>query len=248
MAAVEPTGLMERVREALAARAPSMKAAAAEIGVTINTLERHLGGEHVRSDSRRKYEDWLSGRAGRRSVFRRAAAPRQAQMVLDAPAEPEVALPFAPECAHLVVDIFSGCGGLSLGFDLLDGGRQFRTVLAMDVVSATIEVMNRNYTVLRGHDEAPVARVADLTEFLDETEVLAFYLDHVIRLHKGVDARHRMDALAGGTFPRFLAGLRAIDEAFLDELATAREAPPLPGGVRRTRQGGARADLRDRVP
>jgi site-specific DNA-cytosine methylase len=194
--------------------------------VTPNTLERHLSGEHVRSDSARKYEDWLSGRIGRRSVFRRAAAPRQEQMVLDGPAERELPLPSAPERPHLVVDIFSGCGGLSLGFDLLDGGRQFRTVLAMDVVPATVSVMNCNHRAMHGRGETPVARVADLTEFLDETEVLAFYLDHVIRLHGDADAKQRMNALAGGAFPRFLAGLRAIDEAFLNELSTAREARP----------------------
>jgi site-specific DNA-cytosine methylase len=220
----EPADVMKRVSATIAARGLTMKAAAAEIGVTLNTLERHLIGEHVRSDSARKYEDWLSGRPGRRKVFRQPSAPQQEGLALDLPAEPKVLLPAPPARPHLVVDIFSGCGGLSLGFDLLGEGAHFRTVLAMDVVPATVAVMNRNQAALHGATGATVARVADLTEFLDETEVLGFYLDHVIRLHSDAETRRRMDALAGGAFPRFLSALRAVDEVFLDEMAAAREA------------------------
>lgn len=220
----DPADIMKRVSATIAMRSLTAKAAAVEIGVTLNTLERHLIGEHVRSDSARKYEDWLSGRVGRRKVFRQSDAPRQEGVTLELPLEPEVLLPTAPARPHLLVDIFSGCGGLSLGFDLLDGGNQFRTVLAMDIIPATVAVMNRNQATLHGDDGAGVARLADLTEFLDETEVLAFYLDHVIRLHKDAETRRRIDALAGGTFPRFLSALRAVDEAFLDEMAAAREA------------------------
>jgi len=216
---------MRQVAVAIAERKLSRKAAAAEIGVTLNTLERHLIGEHVRSDSARKYEDWLAGRVGRRKVFRQSIAPRQEEgLLLPAPSEPELAPPGPPQRPHLVVDIFSGCGGLSVGFDLLGKGAHFRTVLAMDVAPAPVAVMNRNFQHLHGDAEAVTARVADLTEFLDETEVLAFYLDHVIRLYGDADTRSCMDALADGTFVNFLSALRAVDEAFLDELAAARES------------------------
>jgi site-specific DNA-cytosine methylase len=216
--------LLKRVADAISEKGLTTKAAAAEIGVTPNTLERHLLGEHVRSDSERKYEDWLSGRVGRRKVFRQPNTQQQEGVALEISVEPEVSLPTPPERPYLVVDIFSGCGGLSLGFDVLGGGAHFRTVLAIDVVPATVAVMNRNHAALNGDNGAAVARVADLTEFLDETEVLAFYVDHVIHLHKDAEARRCMDALAGGAFPRFLSALRAVDEAFLDEMAAAREA------------------------
>jgi site-specific DNA-cytosine methylase len=215
---------MKRVADAIRARGLTIKAAASEIGVGPNTLERHLIGEHVRSDSVRKYEDWLTGRAGRRKVFTRASTSKQDALPSARPAETEDPLPTTPARPHLVVDIFAGCGGLSLGFDMFREGAYFRTVMAIDLVPATVAVLNRNHEILQGTAGAKVGRIADLTEFLDETEVLAFYLDHVISLHSDADARRRMDELAGGTFPRFLSAVHAVDRAFLDELTLARES------------------------
>lgn len=214
--------VISRLKVAIASRPLALRTVAAEIGVTLNTLERHLRGEHVRSDSARKYEDWLAGRATRRKVFRQAAAAA-GETHVPVQKEPEPPLPSPPERPHLVVDIFSGCGGLSLGFDLLGDGQYFRTVLAMDVVPATVEVMNRNHAAFHAGGGGAVARVVDLTEFLNETEVVAFYLDHVVRLNKDEATRRRLDALSDGAVPQFLSTLRAIDEAFIEELAAARE-------------------------
>lgn len=140
-ASAEPAEIMGRVSVAIAARRLGYREAAAEIGVTLNTLERHLTGEHVRYDSARKYEDWLAGRTERRSVFRHRNGHQQEALALPPPAEPEGPPPPPPGKPHLVVDIFSGCGGLSLGFDLFEGGRYFRTVLALDVQTAPVAVM-----------------------------------------------------------------------------------------------------------
>lgn len=215
--------ITSRLSAVIESRSLTLRAAAAEIGVTLNTLERHLNGEHVRSDSVRKYEDWLSGRTTKRNVFRKTASVQiETQPVQSQLSSP---LPSPPERPHLVVDIFSGCGGLSLGFDLLGGGQYFRTVLAMDVVPATVEVMNRNHTALHADNGGEVARVVDLTEFLNETEIVAFYLDHVVQLNRDEATRRRLDELSNSAFPQFLSTLRAIDKRFIEELAVARERP-----------------------
>lgn len=211
---------MQRLSAAIQERGLAWRAAAAEIGVTLNTLERHLRGEHVRSDSRRKYEDWLEGRAARRRF-------RQADEVEHSPTsaietEPEPPLPAPPERPHLVVDIFSGCGGLSLGFDLLGGGKYFRTVLAMDLYPAAVGVLNRNHARMHENCKKDVGRIADLTEFLNETEVVAFYMDHVTRLHGDKATTQRLHAIADGLFVRFLSSLRTLDERFINELTVAR--------------------------
>jgi site-specific DNA-cytosine methylase len=217
--------VVSRLAAAIGERNLTLRAVACEIGVTLNTLERHIKGEHVRSDSLRKYEDWLAGRTGRRRIFREPTKGQNA-LPLAPTHEPESQLPAPPKQPHLVVDIFSGCGGLSLGFDILDGGKFFRTVLAMDSVPATVEVMNRNHSKLHGASAGQVARVADLTEFLNETEVVAFYLNHVVGLNQDDSTRKYLDALSGSIFPRFLSALRNVDREFLDELTTAREARP----------------------
>jgi hypothetical protein len=211
--------LMARVSSAIAARNLLPAAAADEIGVTLNTLQRHLIGEHVRSDSQRKYEDWLAGRR-RRRVFREPVMMPRADLSLPDSSEPEPVLPPAPERPHLVVDLFSGCGGLSLGFDLLEGGRWFRTVLAIDVMPAAVAVLNKNHGSAQGG--LGVARLADLTEFLNEAEIVAFYLHHVVEVLRDTATRKRLYALGNGRLPHFLRRLHAIDAAFLEELAAAR--------------------------
>ena len=216
------TDVMKRLSAAISAREITTKAAALQIGVTLNTLERHLRGEHVRSDSVGKYEDWLSGRTERRKVFRNGKATKEQAAAKPFKADP---LPTPPERPYLVVDLFAGCGGLSLGFDLLGKGRYFRTVLAMDIASPTARVMNQNHATIHGKAHGDVARVIDLTEFLNETEVLAIYMEQVSRLHRDTATRRRMDVFAGGLFPRFLASVQAIDLAFIKELSAARDTP-----------------------
>src|SRR4051812_1587323 len=127
-----PGSLLARVVERIQERGITYSEAARQIGVGSGTLQKHAAGEHVRSDSARKYENWLSGRAPGGNVFVLSHSSRRVEV----DEGPEAALPEPPERPRLVVDIFSGCGGLSLGFDLLQGGSQFRTVLAIDIEPA----------------------------------------------------------------------------------------------------------------
>ncbi|MFT4053844.1 MAG: DNA cytosine methyltransferase [Novosphingobium sp.] len=194
----------------------SAKAAAMLIGIGAATLQDHLKGEHVRSDSARKYEDWLAGRTGATNVFALPAVERQGIFNLE-----DDALPPPPEKPRLVVDIFSGCGGLSLGFDLLDGGRQFRTILALDNQAAPIATLNRNASLF-GHGDRAVGRVTDLTEFLNGFEFLAFYLQHAAEALDDGDLRNELQALGGRRFPLFLDDISAIDRQFTKELNATR--------------------------
>jgi site-specific DNA-cytosine methylase len=211
---------MRRVAAALEARELSTRAAAAAIGVTQQTLEKHLQGEHVRSDSAAKYQDWLEGRSSRTNVFvlpAREAPPELEDEAWHAP------LPDPPAKPHLVVDIFSGCGGLSLGFDLLGTDPYFRTILAVDNQPAPIAVLNRNaFNPPSG--SAPVGRQMDLTEFLNEEEFLAFYLEHVALVDEDRSLSSRLHGLANRAFPRFREAVSQVDSAYLHDLNAARNA------------------------
>lgn len=212
----EQDQLMARVRNRMRSLGLSAKSAGTLIGIGTSTLQDHLKGEHVRSDSARKYEDWLAGRSGATNVF---ALP-----VTDWQAEPEIepdTSPPPPGKPRLVVDIFSGCGGLSLGFDLLDGGRQFQTILALDNQAAPITTLNRNVAAF-GRGDHPVGRVADLTEFLNGTEFLAYYMDHAADALGDADLRSDLDGLSGRALPLFLDAVGAIDRAFIDALNAIR--------------------------
>jgi site-specific DNA-cytosine methylase len=214
----EQDQLMARVRDRMRSLGLSAKSAATLIGIGASTLQDHLKGEHVRSDSARKYEDWLAGRSGATNVFTLPGAERQAELESERDTTPP-----PPDRPRLVVDIFSGCGGLSLGFDLLDGGRQFRTILALDNQAAPISVLNRNAAAL-GRGDHPVGRVADLTEFLNGTEFLAFYMDHAANALGDVDLRGDLDGLGGRALPLFLDAIGAIDRAFVDALNKIRSS------------------------
>ncbi|WP_162244775.1 DNA cytosine methyltransferase [Methylobacterium sp. Leaf469] len=210
--------LMRLVAEAIEKRRLPLRQAAEAIGVGLPTLQRHLAGEHVRSDSVAKYRSWLQGRTGPRKVF--ALFPDE-QVEMSVVPTADLPLPPPPSSPHLVVDVFSGCGGLSLGFDLLDDGRWFRTVLALDNQAAPVAVMNENLRKL-GHTGAEAARQVDLTEFLNEAEVLAFYLEHVSGVQGAPSVMQRLHAMCDGAFSCFRSRITTIDRSFVEALRKAR--------------------------
>lgn len=217
-----PGALMARVAAAIQERGLSLKGAAEAINVTLPTLQKHLAGEHVRSNSARKYENWLDGRAIDENVF--VLTPKAAEEEVSEVIEPaEGLLAAAPRVPRLVVDIFSGCGGLSLGFDLLASGTHFKTILAIDNQAAPIAVLNRNAELL-GHHGRPVGRQMDLTEFMNEAEFLAFYIEHVAALRGDARTASRLHELADGAFPAFLSAIAATDSVYMSELTSARIA------------------------
>lgn len=199
--------------------------AASRIGVTVASLKRHLGGAYVRSDSLAKYRSWLA-----------AGSPEAVQRPIPLPAEvwfgpqPETSEvdPLRgpsrkPPVPHRVVDLFAGCGGLSLGFELADGGEVFRTVLAIDIEEAMVRVYNANH---RSSTGAEVGRQADLTEFLNEAEVLAYYLEHLGRLEGDRELLSELDALGEVGLSGFLDVISQIDAVFVTALTRARLTEP----------------------
>jgi len=113
-----------------------------------------------------------------------------------------------------LVDIFSGCGGLSLGFDLWDGETRFRTVLGVDVVPSAVRLFNSNFSRLHGNN-APIARVADVCWFETVPEIQLYYLSHLAKVERN---DLLADDLARLGYVNFLAALRQIDEACDDDL------------------------------
>ncbi|MFG1345480.1 DNA cytosine methyltransferase [Xanthobacter autotrophicus DSM 431] len=195
-----------------------LKAAAAVIGVGSTTLQLHLAGEHVRSDSARKYENWLAERETS-NIFVLAQPSHDVE-----PEEATEDLPPPPARPRLVVDVFSGCGGLSLGFDLLGDGAHFRTILALDIQPKPIATLNRNAALL-GRGDYPVGQTTDLTQFMNEAEFLAFYLQHVGGALNNSAIHTRLFGLRNGAFPEFLDAVADADRLFLDELRAIRSMP-----------------------
>jgi DNA-cytosine methyltransferase len=210
---------MSRVAAVIASRGVPITLAAKMIGVGAQTLQNHLAGEHVRSDSAQKYEDWLLGRAENRNIF--VVSPRQRAETagsVDEEPSPSAVPPLNP---WLVVDIFSGCGGLSLGFDLFGEGRYFRTILAIDNQEAPIAVLNRNARLL-GHGFHCVGRRVDLTEFMNEAEFLAFFIQHTSIVCQDKRLAQSLNALHEGAFPKFLAEVAAADHVFVKKFDEIR--------------------------
>jgi DNA-cytosine methyltransferase len=74
------------------------------------------------------------------------------------------------------VDLFSGCGGLSLGFELFNGNYKYETIMALDNYEPAVKCFNKNFD--RRNGGFPIARVCDLTWFSHSDEVLLYYLVH----------------------------------------------------------------------
>ena len=246
--------ILQQVRQRIEKESIPFGTAAEEIGVTLQSLQRHLEGEYVRSDSIARYRLWLE-RQAKGKVASHHQAPHQekeqvAQVVQLALIEMEeegarpdpdslwreIEIPTHP---HRVVDIFSGCGGLSLGFERFAHGKVFDTTLALDIAEPMIRVFNDNHPA-RGPDPSPLlprGRQADVTDFMNETEIQAFYLDHLARSGQDPELLQALRDLAGYDLDIIRAHLRREDQQFLAQLSALRSDPQLAGLYRQ--MGGA---------
>ena len=109
------------------------------------------------------------------------------------------------------VDLFSGAGGLSLGFELHRGLLRYETVMALDNKPVAVRTYNANMPS-RSAALVPTARVGDMTWFSAPSEVLLYYLTHF--------ALHEPDAVLADELRgqwvgmcRLVRGMREIDLA-----------------------------------
>lgn len=218
--------VLDQVRLRIDLDGTTVEQAAAQIGVTSQSLLRHLDGEYARSDSIAKYRLWLNRNTSDGAKARRAkgSAPRSngERVQRDLPVQraalwEEVHRPQRP---HAVVDIFAGCGGLSIGFEHLEDGTLFRTTLAVDIEEPMIRVFNDNHPQ-REAELAP-GRQVDLTDFLNETEIQAFYLDHLARSGQDSTLVEELRDIGGYDLFAVRANLRILDRAFIGRLAQIR--------------------------
>lgn len=197
--------------------------AARQIGVGLSALERHLAGSYVRSDSLAKYRLWLDGQSkqdaptvGGSQASRRSAL-RAASPLMD------FAWPaLVPERPRHVVDLFCGCGGMSLGFERFKDEAVFRVAMALDIEEPMVRVFNDNHP---SQGELSIARRSDISDFLNESEVRGFYLDHMARSTGDVGLRDGLSQLGGGGVDMLRKTLQVLDTGFLQALAEQRSDP-----------------------
>lgn len=211
--------ILNQVAQRIADLGLTRRDAARMIGVTEDSLARHLAGEYVRSDSLAKYRLWLNG--GRRThaaqlELETSTVQRDENATLRAL---RLADPSPPERPAKIVDLFCGCGGLSLGFDLYGGGLYFDTVLAIDIEAAMVDTLNRNR---HRAGFAPVARRVDLADFVNESEVRAFYLDHLATLEADAELQGLLDEIQPVGLSAFLRSIHRLDMEFLERMAEYR--------------------------
>jgi site-specific DNA-cytosine methylase len=107
------------------------------------------------------------------------------------------------------VDLFCGCGGLSLGLALYRGSIYFETVLAVDNDPTALRAYNHNLS--RSAGEVPAGRLVDLTWFAHRSEVLLYYLSHLSAWQPDAKLTQSLSDLG---VPRFLQSLCDVDLAF----------------------------------
>lgn len=107
-----------------------------------------------------------------------------------------------------VVDLFCGCGGLSLGFELYNGSLQYQVLMALDNDSGPLRCYNTNSPHTDGL--IPTGRLCDLTWFNHKSEVLLYYLAH-LALWKPDNALLASLCSPEISFPAFLSRLQTID-------------------------------------
>jgi site-specific DNA-cytosine methylase len=105
-----------------------------------------------------------------------------------------------------VVDLFCGCGGLSLGFELAGGPTTYDTVLGIDNDAVALRCYNDNFPSRSGR--VPTGRQCDISWFHHPSEILFYYLTH-LALARGEAALEKELGKVG--LGPFLSGLRTID-------------------------------------
>jgi DNA-cytosine methyltransferase len=123
--------------------------------------------------------------------------------------------------SYRVVDLFSGCGGLSLGFDLADDGDIFKTVLAVDIEEAMVRAFNANHPC---EGRLALARQIDISDFISDAEVLAVYLDHLAEVEGNRELRQRLNGLPVMRLDDFRARIIALDREFIQCIRDIRES------------------------
>ncbi|AYF90133.1 DNA cytosine methyltransferase [Pseudomonas sp. DY-1] len=225
--------ILDQVRQQIQSRGLSLKDAAALIGVGVSVLSRHLAGEYVRSDSLAKYRLWLDGSP----VVKGSQSPQEAESTqsyddveMPSPLAGLVPADFIPERPLNVVDLFCGCGGMSLGFERFKGGNVFRIAMALDIEEPMVRVFNDNHPSPSG--DLPIARRSDISDFMNEAEIQGYYLDHLARSTDDHALANELADLGGGGVPALRKRLRELDEQFLADLGARRSSQDYVSAVR----------------
>jgi site-specific DNA-cytosine methylase len=214
--------ILEQVRRRIDVEGISLGAASDAIGVGVSTMTRHLAGDYVRSDSLAKYRLWLEGGDVRQDRESGASQKSSTPQSKDAPAQ---LLGFESQPALLnrpryVVDLFCGCGGMSLGFERFQGGAAYRIAMALDIEEPMVRVFNDNHP--SPSSELPIARQTDITDFLNEAEIQLFYLDHISRTLGDQDLVAELHQLGAHGVGGFRKSLHDLDARFLNQLTAVR--------------------------
>lgn len=123
-----------------------------------------------------------------------------------------------------IVDLFCGCGGLSLGFDTFmseTGDRPFRVALGLDNWDAALRIYNTNHAG-RSDGAFPVGRAGDLLWFDHASEALLFYLVHFAYSTPDEELRARLLDLG---LLDFLGQLEDVDASATAQLTELGQDP-----------------------
>ncbi len=222
--------ILNKVRRQIKAKKLSVGEAAAAIGIGTSVLTRHLAGEYVRSDSLAKYRLWLNG-AAHQGELRNPPAISPHQGVTAKPKQERqhntpiaisrlTSTAITPKDAWNVVDLFSGCGGMSLGFERFNDNRAYRIAMALDIEEPMVRVFNDNHP--SPSEDLSIARQSDITDFMSEAEIQAFYLDHLARTTTDTQLTARLNELSAGGVAGLRRTLKELDQSFLDALGSLR--------------------------
>lgn len=126
------------------------------------------------------------------------------------------------------LDLFCGCGGLTVGFERHQGALRYEVVLGADLDAAALRAFNRNLHVAAPGRRVTTGRRCDLSWFSHGSEVLLYYLVH-FALWRPDAALERALEEAGAW--EMLGALAALDGRFAAEAARLAMTPAWREGV-----------------
>jgi len=230
--------IIEQLRLRIEANRMNLGEAASAIGVGVGVLKRHLAGEYARSDSLAKYRLWLNGGAPQRAAVTATAAsdffPSEEEAIHRQLVDFVPPL-LIPSQRRYVVDLFCGCGGMSLGFERFRDGQVYQIAMALDIEEPMVRVFNDNHPSPTG--QLPIGRRGDIAEFMNEAEILAYYLDHLARTNGDHKLASSLMSLGPYSLGALRQSLQKIDTDFQAQLVELRRDQEYISALRNTGSG-----------
>ncbi|MBB5042632.1 DNA cytosine methyltransferase [Shinella fusca] len=139
-----------------------------------------------------------------------------------------------------IIDLFSGAGGITCGFEGTIDKINFKTVLGLDIDPSAISIYNDNFGTRAPNAKVNIGRKVDLNWFAHASEIRLFYLVHLALTGADDPLLAQLNAL---NVDDFLLSIQQCDRDFSERFATLADGPKYKSAINGSMRGSTSTAL-----